>query len=444
MMNGRMRLQALWNDLQSSLWFRPAAATLLAMILATVITTLDQMPYVSAPALLRIGADSARAVLAAIAGATLAVVGMIFSILMVALVLASQQFSPRILRNFIRDRISQDVLSIFIGTFVYSLLVLARISEHEDRIFTPVLSVTGAILFAIIATGAFIFFIDHITKTIRANYMIADINRQTETLLNRLYAQEVVLQPPAVDEEKPSWEAAEATAIGARRPGYIQSIDYATLVRVAQDYEIVVEVERMVGDFVAREGEILSFLPAQKMSQTLLDDLHNTFDIGTERTLFGDVLFGIRQLVDIALKAISPAINDPTTATNCIDYLSNLLIQVARQSDFQREYRDREGRLRVIAPRPTFAMMLDSAFNQIRHYSPSEVTITLRLLDALNEIAQATNLPERHTALWRHASMISRTVDRNIHEPLERQQVNDRLYQLAAQTGQEVEKVLLA
>src|SRR5690606_19132819 len=121
-----------WHNLRSTLWFRPAATSVLAVVLAILITIVDQFSYVTAPTVLRIGADSARAVLAAIAGGMLAVVGTIFSILMVALVLASQQFSPRVLRNFIRDRTSQDVLSVFIGTFVYSLLVLARISEYED------------------------------------------------------------------------------------------------------------------------------------------------------------------------------------------------------------------------------------------------------------------------------------------------------------------------
>jgi uncharacterized membrane protein len=417
------------------------------VILAVTITTIDQMPYFTAPQLLRIGADSARAVLAAIAGAMLAVVGIIFSILIVVLVLASQQFSPRILRNFVRDSISQDVLSLFIGTFTYSLLVLARISEYEDRVFTPVLSVTGAIILALVAIGAFIYFIDHITKTIRASYIIADINTHTETLLKRLFAEapreEVALAAKADDIEEPSWQAAEATPVNSPRPGYIQAIDYTALVRIAQENSFVVMLERRMGDFVARDTLLLSLLPGQKVSQGLLDALRNAFDIGTERTMFGDVLFGIRQLVDIALKAISPAINDPTTAVNCIDYLDNILIQAARHADIPGRFRDENGSLRLIAPQPTFVMMLDLAFDQIRHYSRSEVTITLRMLDALAEIAQATTEPERHAAIWRHASMISRNVERNIREPLERKQINARLQELAVRCDKGLEGVEL-
>lgn len=466
-MNWRLRLSTQWHDLQSTLWFRPAAATVLAIILAFSITAIDQLPYFTAPAFLRIGVDSARAVLGVIAGAMLSVVGMIFSILMVVLVLASQQFSPRILRNFATDRTSQDVLSLFIGAFTYSLLVLGRISEHEDRVFTPVLSITGAIVLALVAIGAFIYFIDHITRIIRASYIVADVNRQTEVLLQKHFASEPKESQPRTNangkdkngkdkaandeveeeesdiEEEPSWQASEATFVRAPRPGNIQTIDAGALLRIAKEFGISIKVERSLGDFVAREGVLLALLPGQKASQELLDALYSAFDFGTERTMYGDVLFGIRQLVDIALRAISPSVNDPTTAVSCIDYLTNILVQAARHADVSGRYYDEDGRVRLVMPRPTFIMMLDLAFDQIRHYSHTEVTVTVRVLDALAEISQATQDPDRHTAIWRHAAMISRSVDRNIHEPLERRMINDRLHEIAARCGGKLEGVQL-
>ena len=456
-MNWRLRLRTLWQDLQSSLWFRPAVTTLFAFLLAIAITTIDQLPYFAAPSLLRIGIESARALLAAIAGAMLTVVGMVFSTLMIVLVLASQQFSPRILRNFARDPISQNVLSIFMGSFTYSLLVLARTSEYEDRVFTPVFSITVAFAWALVAIGAFIFFIDHIAKTVRASYIIADINRQSESSLHRYFhAQDDAPAPApnhaahapddagqpdmqaknqASDEEVPPGEAATATHIYAPRAGHIQTVDEAMLVRIATERELVIQVERRVGEFISRNALLLSLLPEQKMSQELLDALHSAFDIGTERTMYGDAPFGIRQLVDIALKAISPAINDPTTAVDCINYLANLLSLAARHPDPSGRLYDEAGKLRLILPMPTFGMMLDLAFNQIRHYSSREVTITLRLLDALAEIAQATNDPTRRGAIWQHVAMISRSVDRSIHEPVERAKINARLQEIAARCG---------
>jgi uncharacterized membrane protein len=439
-----LRLRTQWHDLQAALWFRPAAATILAVILAITLTTLDTLPYFTAPVLLRIGADSARAVLAAIAGAMLAVVGMVFSILMVALVLASQQFSPRILRNFSRDRVSQDVLGIFIGAFIYSLLVLARISEHEDRVFTPVLSVTGAIVLAIIAIGAFIYFIDHIAKTVRVSYIIAGINRQTETLLQRMVDEttEMHVEPAANDDEKWPPEGVPAKAIHSPRSGNIQVIDYGRLLKMAEEHSLRIVVERQVGDFVARDAPLLTLYMHDNVSQTLFDTLYSAFDIGTERTMFSDTLFGIRQLADIALKASSPAVNDPTTTVNCIDYLTNILIQAAHHADVRGRFYDDQGRLRLVAPRPTFTMMLDLAFDQIRHYMP-DAQVTLRLLDGLAEIARATGDAERHAAIWRHATMISRRAALSIAEPLERAQINERLREIAARCGASLEGIEL-
>jgi uncharacterized membrane protein len=269
-------------------------------------------------------------------------------------------------------------------------------------------------------------------------------------LLHRLYAEERGDQPAekmaesaeSKTQEDP-FENAEATHIGSPRSGNIQAIDYALLRHIAKKQAGLIKVERRVGDFVARDALLLSLLPGQKVSQELLDTLYSAFDIGTERTMFGDVLFGIRQLVDMALKAISPAINDPTTAVNCIDYLTNILSFAARHAEVAGRYYDADQRVRLIAPRPTFEMMLDLAFDQIRHYSSREVTITLRMLDALVEIAQATSDPARHAALWRHTGMISRSVAHTIPEPLERAAINERLRAIAALCGGKLEGVEL-
>jgi len=442
-MNLPLRLRAFWDDLRTSLWFRPAAGALLAVIVAAWLLFLDQSSLITPPDFFAIGADSARAVLTAIAGAMLAVVGLVFSILMVALVLASQQFSPRILRNFVRDPISQDVLGVFIAVFVYSLLVLARISEREDATFTPVFSVTGAILLAMVAIGVLIYFIDHITKTIRVSYIIADINQQTESLLQN-WGAATDTEHADTNPDQPNSDSIDEAIVTALRAGYLQAIDYSELVQAAQTHDITIQLERMVGDFVAKDGALLRFWPATLAADLITEWLRSAFDIGTERTMFDDVLFGFRQLVDIALKAISPAVNDPTTAVNCIDYLTNLLIQVVHYPDSPIYYRDENAILRVICRKPTFDMMLDLAFDQLRHYSGAEVTITLRLLTALTEIAAATDDTKRQAALWRHATMIRRNADQGISEPLDRRKINEYLQQLASHVDQPTTAILLS
>jgi uncharacterized membrane protein len=211
-----LQLRAYWDNLQASLWFRPLLVTLVAIVLAIGSTSIDRYLFVSP--LLPIGADNARAMLSSIASSMLTVVGLTFSILMVALVLASQQFSPRILRNFVRDHASQNVLSIFIGTFIYSLLVMSLITETQDATFIPILSTIIATIFALLGVGALIYFIDHISKTIRANYVIAGINQHTVALLNQVLSkQDHSLPVQAVELPLPKGKPAVIVAIDVFR-----------------------------------------------------------------------------------------------------------------------------------------------------------------------------------------------------------------------------------
>lgn len=442
-MGNQLRLRGIWNDLQSSLWFRPIVTTLLVIGLALGTTTLERsLPL---PSVFAIDPDNARLVLSSIASSMLTVVALTFSIIMVALTLASQQFSPRILGNFVRDQASQNVLSIFIGTFIYSLLVMGRIDETANAPFIPILSVIIAILFALLGVGALIYFIDHISRTIRANYIMADISTQTIETMHQVFSE---LQrrdsQPAATVELASPPAAASAAVVSPQSGYIQAIDFDRLVRVAQEHDLFIQIERMVGDFVAEDSLLLRLWPDRGRSAALTEQMNEAFDIGPERTMFEDVLFGIRQLVDIALKAISPAVNDPTTAVNCIDALSNILIQAAQYPNPCSQHYDEAGAVRVIGRHVTFTALVDLAFDQIRHYARSEVTVTLHLLNALMEIARTTTDQQRLDLLWQHAGMISRGADRGIFEPLDRQKINDCLGLIAQQVGQQLTDVLLA
>jgi uncharacterized membrane protein len=446
-MNLRQRLRTLFDDLASSLWFRPAVGAFLAVLLAAGVIELDQRFSFSQLDSMRIGVDAARGVLAIIAGAMLTVVGLIFSIMMVVLVLGSQQFSPRILRNFVRDPVTQNVLAVFISAFVFCLLVLARTSEAPGGLSTPIFSVIVAITLALVAIAAFIFFIDHITRIVRVNFIIADINRQT---LGRLQILDDQIRSGGADSTEPVHErhTRRAVIVHALGFGYIQLIDMDALVVLARQHDLVIYLERQVGDFVPKAGRLATvWLPTQetddKLPSDFVSELWRAFDVGAERTMLDDVLFGIRQLVDIALKALSPAVNDPTTAANCVDYLTNILVQAAHQPDASTEWQDEDGVLRVVCRQPGFAAMLDLAFDQLRHYSRADFSFTLHLLQALTELAEATQVPERRAALWRHAGMISRSVDPQIREPLERMQINDKLRMLAELIGEQSVGALL-
>jgi uncharacterized membrane protein len=230
--------------------------------------------------------------------------------------------------------------------------------------------------------------------------------------------------------------------VPAPRSGYIQGVDIDELVEIAREHNILIQVDRMVGEFVARDTHLLRVQP--HLSAEMTADLYRAFDFGDERTLYQDALFGIRQMEDIAVKAISPAINDPTTAINCLDHMCSLLVLITRYPDPSPYYFDSQGKLRVIFQQAAFSDFVNQSFNQLRQYAGSEVAVTLRMIEVLIEVAQKVQETERQQVLWRHAGMISRGANRGIAEPYDRQKVNQRLERLAALLHQPVEELLLS
>jgi uncharacterized membrane protein len=445
-MNPHQYLRTLWDSLRTSLWFQPVLGAILGAVLAVLFSELDRNEVLADLFFLRISVDGSRAVLGAIATGMLTILGLVFSILMVALVLASQQFSPRILRNFIRDQAAQNVMALFIGVFVYSLILLARIHYADGGVESPLLSITMALVLTLTAVGIFIYFIDHITKIIRANYIMDDINSEVMRTLRKLPSENA---PPPPDETiGDAFNSDRVLVVPAPTVGYLQSIDRESLVRLAQKYDVVIRVEPMIGDFVLEASALFSVgsTTVQARREQIGDltrELLDTIEIGVERTLLDDPLFGIRQLVDIALKAVSPGINDPTTAVNAVDYLSNLLTQAARQGDAATRFQDENGQVRVLLRPPTLAGMLELTFHELRRYTRDDPTLTERLLNALTEIARATDVAQRHALVWQHAVLISRSVDANIQEPYDRHRINEHLRTLATHVGQQPDRVLL-
>lgn len=438
-MNLMLRVRTIWDDLQSSLWYRPTLYTTLAIILALIAPYLDAWTESALP---QISSDNARAVLSAIASSMLTVVTLTFSILMVSFTLASQQFSPRILRTFTRDRSSQRVMGIQISTFLYSLLVMARVNEPEDSQSVPLLSVMIGIGFALLGIGAFIYFVDHISRSIRVNYIIANIGDQTVALLDN-FGQEEDAPAEADLDDSPLSTAEETMTLATKTAGYIQGIDTQRLVKLAETHDLYFKITRKRGDFVSKGQPLLLIHPTGNVDEELADSLREQFDIGEERTMFEDVLFGLRQLVDIALKAISPGINDPTTAMNCLDYMTNILVQAAGRPEPQGRACDSRGKVRVWMPCSGFADMVELSFHQIRHYGAGEPFVVKRMLGSLTEIAAATDEAERRGVLWHHVTMIRRSVNQMLTDPQDRYQVNECLIDAARQFGQPVTDLLL-
>src|SRR5450631_2473012 len=329
----------------------------------------------------------AQVILAGIAASIMTVVSIVFAILLMTLTLASMQFSPRIIVSFSRDRVTQWTLGIFLGTFSYCMAALpaARSMPHP---FSPVATVMGAMVLAITCVTLLLFFIHHISHAISVNYIVDRIAAETEAVID-----EIMPQPRAFPHQ---------TAVGLTNPvsgvaavpsvvsGYIRFIDTKRLVELAKSHRVAVQSLRRGGHFVPAGLPLLKVSKPERLSPEGHIEFAGVFDIGPSRTLQQDIEYGVLQIVDIALKAISPAVNDPTTAINCVDQLSRILIRFASREAPESMLYDLPGVVRVSMQWIDFERLMDSAFDQIRLYSQADYAVSLRILRALGDIAIPT------------------------------------------------------
>jgi len=332
----------------------------------------------------------AQIILAGIAASIMTVVSIVFAILLMTLTLASMQFSPRIIVSFARDRVTQWTLGIFLGTFSYCMAALpaARSVPHP---FAPVATVLGAMLLALACVGWLLFFIHHISQAISVNHIVDRIASETEAIIDEMmpYPRRHTRMADTDPIDLQTWDRPALSRVS----GYIRFIDTQRLVKLAKSYRVKVHVLRRVGQFVPAGIPLLMVYKAERLSPAGVAELHAVFDFGPSRTLQQDVEFGVLQIVDIALKAISPAVNDPSTAISCVDQLSRILIRFAAREPLEPTLYDPPGVVRVSILWPDFERLLDSAFEQVRMYSKSDVAVSLRLLRALSDIASTTPDP---------------------------------------------------
>ncbi len=346
-----------------------------------IIPTVFFLPYTTDP-------QVAQNILNDIATAMMAVVSIVFAVLLMTLTLASTQFSPRIMKAFARDRVTQMTLGFFLGTFLFCLAGLASIKTGPVP-FSPAATVLFAIFLALVCVAWLLYFISHISKAVNVNYIVHKIARETESIIDATMPD----KRGSVKHER--FHKVEMnggqTELLSVVSGYVRYIDAEHLFLLAKKHNLSIDVVRRVGHFVP-EGVPLLRVSKTGLSPELMSELRSGFDLGPTRTLENDIEFGILQIVDIALKAISPAVNDPSTAITCIDQLSSILIRIAAREDPQTMFYSSPEHLHLGIPWLGFDRLVESAFDQIRLYSQSDVAVNLRLLRALNDIA--STLPE--------------------------------------------------
>ncbi len=355
----------------------------------------------------------AQTILGGIANSIMTVVSIVFAILLMTLTLASTQFSPRILINFVRDRTTQWTLGLFLGTFTYCMAALpaARALPHP---FAPVATVAGAMLLALLCVGWLVFFINHISHSVSVNQIIDRIARETEEVIDELTPRS---RTPHYEPSLPAVaDVDDEVAILNETSGYIRFIDTRRLVYLARLHGMRVRLHRRVGHFVPAGMALIFVTRPDRLTHDLVAELRGAVDIGPTRTLQQDVEFGVIQIVDIALRAISPAVNDPSTAISCIDQLSRILIRwIGRVQPAPRAY-DPPHVLRLVLPWISLEGLLDTAFEQIRHYAASDLAVSLRLLRAFGDIASTIREPHLREVLAERARAVVRGCEARLPE----------------------------
>jgi uncharacterized membrane protein len=401
------RLSSLWDRVRDSFWFVPSAMTGGAIGLSFVLTRVDAWlgvaPVQDVSLFYSFGPEGARAILSAIASSMITVAGLTFSITMLTLQLASSQFGPRLLRNFMRDRGNQLVLGTFIATFVYCLLVLRRVRGTEESHFVPHIAVAFGVLLALASLAVLIYFIHHIATSIRIETLLAQLAAETRGAVDRLYPERMGHGPVTAGENAeplvPTDFASGAWIVRAKESGYVQRIDSDALMRIATECDLVVRIEARPGRFSNEGDAILAAHPRANVSDEIADRLRGTLVVGGDRTPEQDLEFSIRRIVEIAQRALSPGVNDPTTALYCIDRLGEALYRLAGRDVPSPLRLDADRRLRIVTEVSLLDDLACPAFAAIARYAIADADVIARLLEIMAKLAGASPAAASH-AIW--------------------------------------------
>lgn len=359
----------------------------------------------------------AQVLLAGIAASIMTVVSIVFAILLMTLTLASMQFSPRIILSFTRDPVTQWTLGIFLGTFSYCMAALPA-AHSVPKPFAPVATVFGAMLLAVACVGWLLFFIHHIAQAISVNQIVDKIAAETEAIIDQMMPWP--RRKDRLDTEDPLRDYTSGTTVFSQTSGYIRFVDTRRLVAIAKSWHVKVHVLRRVGHFIPAGVPLLTVYKGDRLTPEGSAALCGAFDLGPFRTLQQDVEFGVLQIVDIALRAISPAVNDPSTAISCVDQLSRILIRFASREPPESLLYDPPGVFRVSMAWIDFEKLLDSALEQIRMYAKADVAVSLRMMRALGDIAITTpDLDLRRILLLRGQRIVAGCAEHLRKEELE-------------------------
>ncbi|WP_223168148.1 DUF2254 domain-containing protein [Nonomuraea sp. SYSU D8015] len=400
---GARRARGPWAEL----WTWPTGGAVVGWLLAMGLVALYPSMYSPRVRQLWPGdSDAATAMLQVIAAAVITVTALTFTLTVVALQLASQQFSPRLLRDFIRDRVTKAVLALLVGTFVYALTVLRSLHREEPL---PELALLVAFGLGLASLASVIAFISHITRVLRVDTMMLTVHDETARTIATFY--------PAYGDERPQsphgaghgMDPDFGEPVIARRSGFLRYIHVDELVRACERADAFVRVDVRAGDHIVQGtpvASVWSLVHTRKPAPSVFEAVHDALNFDYERTVDQDAAFGFRQLEDIAVKALSPAINDPVTATHAIGHMADLLVTLCGRKLGPTLHTDAAGRGRVVVPDRDLRYYLELACGQVRRYGAAEPTVLKALLAMLRDVAAAARNDEHRTEIERQVCYI--------------------------------------
>jgi uncharacterized membrane protein len=440
----------IWARLLETLWFVPSAIGLAGIVLAVGMVELsariDPDALARFPRVFGASADSSRSLLSSIGASVITVGGVTFSLTMVAVTQASSQFTSRILRTFMRDRPTQVVLGVFVAIFAYCLLVLRTIRSADESGFVPSLAVVLGIVLALAGMGALIFFVHHMAAALQVSSLLERVGRETVDAVDRLFPHDLEEEasPRARDLAVAQLRDAFWRPVAATSTGYLQVVDGDRLGRAAEERRVIVRLGVPIGEFVVEHTPIAWIsdepndargraAPGASPDEGLGKAIARCFTVGTFRTIDQDAAFGVRQMVDIALKALSPGINDTTTAVNCVDWLGAVLVRLANRR-IETPFRTADQTVRVVASGPTFEGLRALSVDEIRQNAAGNVTVLGALLRLLTRLARVVREPARQRWVEIHARLVAEHAERRVEAPHDREGLR-RLTSAALGTG---------
>lgn len=391
--------------------------------------------------------DGARELLSTVAGSMIGVAGITFSIVIVAIAHAAAQHGPRLLTNFLRDRGNQFTLGTFLGTFLYSLVVLQTVSGVEDgdaEIFVPHIALLVSLGMALASIGVLIYFIHHTAQSIHVSNVVAGIGRSLISGVEDLFPMRIG-EPPAPQEVPPSMRRDssngeernltpdalpdgffdDACPVRADSAGYIEAIDVDGLLTTAVKHDLVLRLHYRPGDFVSEGKTLVLASPADHVSEQVQKSIRRSFAWGRRRTPVQDIPFLADELAEIAIRSMSPSINDPRTAMSCLDWLGAALGRIAGHTGPSGIRYDDSHQIRVVAEPSTFDQFAEAAFGQVRQYMRTDRNASLHMLKVMAEVAQFAS-PEQRATLRRHADALLEGCETGLGQETDRQQVRAR------------------